>query len=164
MEGKHAAFRGSSAIVSGQYLGIFGRNENLAPEKALALAVLEDAIHCFQQYSVARDRAGKQKFSEAENWIIRQGRDWVFTFDNVCEVLGLDPQYVRRGLRECEKTAAAGKAPRSSGLASANSMTANEKPREVPEFTLFSKRHKKWVSDRPNRLRTVQNVLPRNCL
>ena len=106
MRGKSVAVMGPRTIDSGRYFDVFRNSERLAPEKALVLAVLEDAIHCFQQYSVARDRAGKQKFSEAENWIMRQGRDWVFTFDNVCELLGLDPQYVRRGLRESEKTAA----------------------------------------------------------
>jgi hypothetical protein len=106
MREKSVAVMGPRTIDSGRYFDVFRNSERLVPEKALVLAVLEDAIHCFQQYSVARDRAGKQKFSEAENWIMRQGRDWVFTFDNVCELLGLDPQYVRRGLRESEKTAA----------------------------------------------------------
>lgn len=164
MERKQAAFRGASAIVSGQYLGIFGRNENLAPEKALLLAVLEDAIHCFQQYSMARDRAGKQKFSEAQSWILRQGRDWVFTFDNICELLGLDPQYVRRGFRESEKTAAGGKEPRSSGLVPANAMTANGKARAVPELARSANDLRSGAPDRPSSPRTVRNVLPRNCL
>lgn len=164
MRGKSAAVMGPRSIDSGRYFDVFRNSERLAPEKALVLAVLEDAIHCFQQYSVARDRAGKQKYSEAESWIMRQGRDWFFTFDNVCELLGLDPQYVRRGIRECEKTAVAEKEPRSSAAAPANSMTPDGKPCEVREITLSSKRHRKWASDRPSRPRTVQNVLPRNCL
>ena len=104
MEGKQAAFRGASAIVSAQYLGIFGRNENLASEKALLLAVLEDAIHCFRHYSAARDRVGKQRFREAETWINQRGRDWVFTFDNVCELLGIKPEYLRRKIFEEERS------------------------------------------------------------
>lgn len=103
MDGKHAACRGSSAIVSGQYLGIFGRNENLAPEKALLLAALEDAIHCFRHYSAAHDRVGKQRFREAETWINRR-RDWVFTFDSVCELLGIEPEYLRRKIFEEERS------------------------------------------------------------
>ncbi len=104
MDGKHAAFRGSSAIVSGQYLGIFGRNENLAPEKALLPAVLEDAIHCFRHYSAAHDRVGKQRFREAETWINRHGRDWVFTFDSVSELLGIEPECLRRKIFEEERS------------------------------------------------------------
>jgi hypothetical protein len=104
MDRKHAAMRGSAAIVSGQYLGVFGRNENLAPEKALLLAVLEDAIHCFRHYSAARDRLGKQHFREAESWINQHGRDWGFTFDNVCELLGIEPEYLRRKIFEEERS------------------------------------------------------------
>jgi hypothetical protein len=104
MDRKHAAIRGSGAIVSGQYLGIFGRNENLAPEKALLFAVLEDAIHCFRHYSAARDRLGKHRFREAESWINRHGRDWGFTFDNVCELLGIEPEYLRRKIFEEERS------------------------------------------------------------
>ena len=104
MDGKHAACRGSSAIVSGQYLGIFGRNENLVPEKALLLAVLEDAIHCFRHYSAAHDRVSKQRFREAETWINRHERDGVFTFDNVCELLGIEPEYLRRKIFEEERS------------------------------------------------------------
>jgi len=102
MDGKRAAFRGSSEIDSGQYLGTFGRNENLAPEKALLLAVLEDAIHCLRQYRVAHDRLGKQRFREADAWINRRGSDWAFTFDNVCDLLGIEPEYLRRKILGAE--------------------------------------------------------------
>jgi hypothetical protein len=28
------------------------------------------------------------------------GNDWIFTFDNVCELLGLDPEYLREQLKK----------------------------------------------------------------
>lgn len=128
MRDKSVALMGARTIDAGQYFDIFRGRAQLAPERALVLALLEDAIHCYRQYRRAHDRAGRQKFSEAEKWITRQGRDWVFTFDNVCELLGLDPQYVRRGLKECEKKyARTGEKPRSSGPAPANSLTGNGK-------------------------------------
>jgi hypothetical protein len=128
MRDKSVALMGPRTIDAGQYFDIFRGREQLAPERALVLALLEDAIHCYRQYRGAHDRAGRHKFSEAEKWITRQGRDWVFTFDNVCELLGLDPQYVRRGLIECEKNYAhTGEGPRSSVPAPANSLTGNGK-------------------------------------
>jgi hypothetical protein len=66
--------------------------------KGLLLAILEDAIHCLEKYRTAQDRAGKERFRDAESWIMKPGNDWIFSFDNVCELLGLDPQYLRKAL------------------------------------------------------------------
>src|SRR4030095_15952584 len=83
-----------------QYLDTFRRSEHLEPEKSLRAASREDAVQEYRKYSRAHDADGKKRFREVEEWIMRGGNDWIFSFDNVCELLGLDPQYVRRGLRE----------------------------------------------------------------
>ncbi|MGB7947855.1 MAG: hypothetical protein WCH75_09260 [Candidatus Binatia bacterium] len=69
-------------------------------EEALMLAVLADAVECFQKYVLAEDVPGKKSFREAETWILEQNSDWVFSFQNICETLALNPDYVRRGLME----------------------------------------------------------------
>ena len=83
-----------------QFLDTFRRSEHFEPEKSLLAAILEDAVQEYRKYSPAHDADGKKRFREAEEWIMRGGNDWIFSFDNVCELLGLDPEYVRRGLRE----------------------------------------------------------------
>lgn len=93
-------FTGNDTTLRDQYFATFRRGEHLEPEKALLLAILEDAIHCYRKYRAARDRAGRERFREAEEWIMEKGDDWLFSFRNVCELLGLDPQYIRRGVRE----------------------------------------------------------------
>jgi hypothetical protein len=80
--------------------GTFQRKSYLEPEKKLMLAVLEDAIACFQKYAFARDRKGKMLFQEAEFWIQNTNSDWPFSFANVCETLGFGPDYLRQGLAE----------------------------------------------------------------
>ncbi len=75
-------------------------------EEALMLAILEDAIDCFQKYSLARRGKGKTLFQDAAEWILDEGSDWLFSFENVCEVLGLNPKYVREGLLEWKQKAA----------------------------------------------------------
>lgn len=62
------------------------------------LAVLEDAIDCFQKYIFARDRKGKKLFHEAQDWLLAENGEGVFSFQNTCEALGLSPEYVRQGL------------------------------------------------------------------
>lgn len=85
-----------------QYLETFRRSEHLEPEKALIAAILEDAVHEYRKYNRAHDPKEKERFREVEEWIMHRGNDWIFSFDNICELLGLDPDYVRRGVRGTE--------------------------------------------------------------
>jgi hypothetical protein len=93
-------FVSGDTSIAQQYLSTFRRSEHLEPEKALLAAILEDAIHECRKYRRARDPEGEERFHAAEGWILDDSDDWIFAFRNVCELLGLDPAYVRRGLRE----------------------------------------------------------------
>jgi hypothetical protein len=85
-------------LLSAQYLENFRRKTLLEPEKRLMLAVLEDAINCFQVNVMARSGRRKKLFNESEDWIMGWDDDWIFSFVSVCELLGFNPEYVRRGL------------------------------------------------------------------
>ena len=100
MADTNSVFTGNDTTLRDQYFATFQRSEHLEPEKALLMAILEDAIHCYRKYRAARDRAGRERFREAEQWIMEEGDDWLFSFNNVCELLSLDPQFIRRGVRE----------------------------------------------------------------
>jgi hypothetical protein len=67
------------------------------------LAVLEDAIHCFQNNHGARRRKGKRLFDEAQEWIFGAQGDWTLGFETVCGALALDPEYIREGLARWRK-------------------------------------------------------------
>ena len=67
-------------------------------EERLMQAVLENAIEYFQKYVLAKDERGKKLFQEAEEWILDKDSDWLYSFENICEVLGLHPDYIRQGL------------------------------------------------------------------
>ncbi len=86
-------------VLPDQYLDTVTRKSHLDPEKKLMLAVLEDAVACYQKNVSVRDGKGKSLFCEAEEWILmEQNDDWLFSFGNICEALGLNPQYIRAGL------------------------------------------------------------------
>jgi hypothetical protein len=85
-------------LVPEQYLDTLRRKLPLEPEKKLMLAVLADAIACFQKYVFARDGKGKMLFQEAEDWVQDTNSDWLFSFANVCETLGFNPDCLRQGL------------------------------------------------------------------
>jgi len=85
-------------LLSAQYFDTLRRKTLLEPEKRLMVAVLEDAINCYQDNLFSQHGKKRRLFDEAEDWIATAGGDWIFSFDNVCESLGFNPEYVRRGL------------------------------------------------------------------
>ena len=72
----------------------------MRPLKRLMLAVLEDALRCFQNNAAATGGRRKRLFMEAEEWLCGTGGEGPFSFDTVCETLGVEPQFLRRGLLE----------------------------------------------------------------
>jgi hypothetical protein len=70
------------------------------PEKALLAALLQDAIDCYYKHGSTGERTGRETLHEAERWIMNDKDDWVFSFYNVCLLLGLDPHYVRSRLQK----------------------------------------------------------------
>ena len=66
-------------------------------EKGLMLAILENAIADFQKYVLATDKKGKGLFDAAEAWVLETDSPSFFYFNNICEHLELDPDYIRKG-------------------------------------------------------------------
>src|SRR4030095_8081965 len=67
-------------------------------EERLMLAVLENAVEYFQKYVLARKPSGKQLFQEAEEWFLDKDSEALYSFENICETLGLHPDPIRKGL------------------------------------------------------------------
>jgi hypothetical protein len=83
------------------------RDSLVCGEKALMLAVLEDAIRCLD----ARTRAGARRAREAERWIRADDHDWPFSFLNVCAHLEIDMPRLRAALLARVAGRASGVAP-----------------------------------------------------
>jgi hypothetical protein len=84
-------------LISLRYSENFRRKTPLESEKKLMLAILADAVWCFQANVWARNGKGKKLFGEAEKWILDESSDWVFSFESICEVLAFSPWYIRQG-------------------------------------------------------------------
>jgi hypothetical protein len=100
MDERVVSILGADAGSQQRYLDTFRRSEFLTPEKSLLSAILEDAVHVYRKYQGSTDRVGKEKFREAQAWIRHHGNDWIFAFDNVCDLLGLNADFVRRSLSQ----------------------------------------------------------------
>jgi len=102
-------------LLSAQYMENLRRKTPIEPEKKLMLAVLEDAINCFQANVMAERGRRKRLFDETLDWFLHRGDDWPFSFESVCEILRLNPDYVRRGLLQWKAKKLARPTPYSSG-------------------------------------------------
>ena len=78
------------------YAGQRGHTEDEALRK-LMLAVLENGITCFQKYYLKPSRLNRLLSEEAEEWFNCKDNE-LFSFENICESLGLDPERLRTKL------------------------------------------------------------------
>jgi hypothetical protein len=95
------------ALLPAQFYAAFRGGTGVRGEKRLMLAVLQDALDCFQKYAFAKDIHGRQLFADAESWIACEDRDWYFSFENICETLDINVSYLRRGVQEWKRQATA---------------------------------------------------------
>ena len=66
-------------------------------EEQLMLAVLENAVECFQKNVFATRPSRKQLFQEAGEWFLDTGNEALYSFENICETLGFHPDHIRKG-------------------------------------------------------------------
>ncbi len=88
----------SVAVLPEQFFGL--PHDHGQGEFALMRAVLEDAFNCFVKPFVEDGKRAQRLAKEAEAWFFSQDECWPFSFVNICTALGLDPDYVRKGLTQ----------------------------------------------------------------
>jgi len=86
---------GPDVILPQQFFEGPRGDSDFSPEKALMLAILEDAIRCFQEYFRTTRARPRMLSRQAERWIRTRDWNWPFSFNNVCEALGIDPDCMR---------------------------------------------------------------------
>lgn len=89
-------------LLTEDYAANFRRKIPLEPERILLLAILEDGIRCYQENLLVSGGKKRALFEEARDWLFSDDDTWFCSFVSVCTVLNLDPDYIRRGLRQWE--------------------------------------------------------------
>jgi|SRR5262249_32843464 len=105
LEERVASLFQPDTLLPAQYLENYRRKSYMEPETRLMLAVLEDAVACYQKYVLAHDERGAELFQDAEAWVMQEDHTWLFSFDNICESLGINPAYMRDGLVRWKRVA-----------------------------------------------------------
>jgi len=85
-------------LLPSQFFDRMRRRSEHDGERRLMIAVLEDAVDVYRKQAASKDPRGQQLFREAEEWIEDPDRTWLFSFQNICDVLDIDADYLRRGL------------------------------------------------------------------
>jgi len=86
-------------LMPSQYFDRIRRRASADGERRLMVAILEDAVDVYRKQAGARDRKRRQLFEDAESWIESGDTSWIFSYENICDVLGIDAGYLRKGLR-----------------------------------------------------------------
>lgn len=94
------------ALLPAQFYAAFRGGSSVHGEKRLMMAVLRDALDCYQKYAFAKDGPGLQLFNEALAWISCEDRNWYFSFENICDTLEISPGYLRHGVERWKRDAA----------------------------------------------------------
>ena len=69
------------------------------------LAVLEDAVDSYRKHAMACDPREQACFLEAKEWFWSDDRSWLFAFENICDVLEMNADYLRSGLDRWRRSA-----------------------------------------------------------
>ena len=93
-------------FLPSQFYGNRVLSRHLAGEKRLMIAILRDAVECLEKYRGDRNSSGKELYQNALEWVADKNTEWLFSFDNIFELLGFDPDYMRVHLLKRERSLA----------------------------------------------------------
>lgn len=86
--------------VDGGYLASQHSSRARSGESRLMLALLQDGIDCFLRHLAARDGKSRELLAETEQWIFEREIDGIFSFESVCETLGVSASSLRAKIRQ----------------------------------------------------------------
>lgn len=87
-------------LLPTQFFAALGQKARAQGERRLMVAILADALECFQKHFWATDSRGRQLCADAERWLLSDDTTWLFSFVNICHTLGIHPLFLRRGLAQ----------------------------------------------------------------
>ena len=87
----------SDVLLPTQYFGAMG-DGGLRSEQRLMLAVLADAINVLQDRNPMATVRKRKAFAAAAKWVIMKGTHDLFSFDSICDVLNIAPEWLREQL------------------------------------------------------------------
>jgi hypothetical protein len=85
-------------VLRFEYYALQTRNV-LDGERALMFAVLVDALDTYVKTRNAKGHRKRAEFNEVDGWIRSRATSSPFSFENICDSLGLNPDAIRFSLK-----------------------------------------------------------------
>jgi hypothetical protein len=79
-----------------QFVELLQRSSGRMPELVLMGAVLEDAIRSFCRCAGSGGVRSHKLFQETADWFESHDVTWPFAFENICDALAFEPDWIRR--------------------------------------------------------------------
>jgi hypothetical protein len=98
-------------MLASQYFDRIRRRKDLTGEQRLMCAIIEDAVETYLKHAATSRRDLAERFTEVERWIESEDRSYLYAFETICDYLGLDGPYLRRGLHRLKARARGETAP-----------------------------------------------------
>jgi hypothetical protein len=100
--GDELVFR-ADAVMPAQFYSARRGSASVEPIMRLMAGILIDAVRCFQRNFEAHHPSRRQELREAYLWIFDDMGNGPFSFDEVCNTLGIDPRRLRDWIIRWEK-------------------------------------------------------------
>lgn len=105
-------FSQAEAVLPIQFYGGRRGTRRTEPLRRLMVAMLFDAVRCFQTKLESRQPARQQEFAEVQSWLFSDKENGPFSFKAVCDGLEIDPQAIRKELTHWQQQRLSGEKPR----------------------------------------------------
>ncbi len=86
-----------------EYIDQIRRRHYDEGEKKLMLAILQEALNDFVKYLPSKYADGQARFREVEEWFLDSDGEWLFSFSNIAETLGISASYLVNGLMRLKR-------------------------------------------------------------
>ena len=103
---------GADAPLPAQFYPARRGSASIEPVMRLMGGILADAVRSFQRNFEAKTPNRRQEFREARLWIFHDNAGGPFSFEDVCDALGIDQRRLRDSILNWEKSRRPGDKPR----------------------------------------------------
>jgi hypothetical protein len=94
----------ADAVMPAQFYPARRGSAQVEPIMRLMGGILADAVRSFQRNFEAKSPSRRQEYREARFWIFHDKADGPFSFEDVCDALGIDPRRLRSLILSWEKS------------------------------------------------------------